>query len=53
MLDRIIPILLAVLLCAASPALAGDLSGRVSRVHDGDTFTLAGQKVRILSIGFE
>jgi endonuclease YncB( thermonuclease family) len=41
--------LLAVVLCA-SPALAGDLSGRVSRVHDGDTFTLAGKKVRLWGI---
>ena len=41
-------ILFAVML-GASPALA-DVSGRVSRVHDGDTFTLAGQKVRIWGI---
>lgn len=50
MLGKAIPALLAALLCAASPALAGDLSGKVSRVHDGDTMTLAGQKVRIWGI---
>lgn len=41
-------ILFAVML-GASPALA-DLSGRVSHVADGDTFTLAGQKVRVWGI---
>lgn len=41
-------ILFAVTL-GASPALA-DLSGRVSHVADGDTFTLAGQKVRVWGI---
>lgn len=50
MLGKALPALLATLLCIASPALAGDLSGRVSRVHDGDTFTLAGQKVRLWGI---
>jgi endonuclease YncB( thermonuclease family) len=38
----------AVLPCAM-PALA-DLSGRVASVHDGDTLTLSGSKVRIWGI---
>lgn len=50
MLGKAIPAALLAMVLCASPALAGDLSGRVSRVHDGDTFTLAGQKVRIWGI---
>ena len=50
MIDKTIPSLLAVMVCAASPTLAAELSGQVSRVYDGDTLTLAGQKVRIWGI---
>ena len=42
------PAALAVLLFA-TPALA-DLSGRVASVHDGDTLTLDGSKIRIWGI---
>jgi endonuclease YncB( thermonuclease family) len=45
---KLAPAALAVMLCA-TPALA-DLSGRVARVHDGDTLTLDGSKVRIWGI---
>lgn len=39
----------AALLCV-TPALAGDLTGRVADVHDGDTLTLNGSRVRIWGI---
>jgi endonuclease YncB( thermonuclease family) len=45
---KLAPAVLTVLLCA-TPAFA-DLSGRVARVHDGDTLTLDGSKVRLWGI---
>ena len=45
---KLAPATLAILLCA-TPALA-DLSGRVANVHDGDTLTLDGSKVRLWGI---
>lgn len=50
MFCQILPALLAGLLCSAPPSLSTDLVGYVERVHDGDTFTLNGNKIRLWGV---
>ncbi len=50
MIRRSISAALAAVMLCVTPALAGDLTGRVASVHDGDTLTLDGNKVRLWGI---